>query len=201
MITTANDEKIKNIKKIVDDIANKKAEKLVLGAQRLAESEIKKQKELLEVETNLKIRQAEAEAEKTKMQEILECEAVKKKNLVAQRNYVAQKTFAELEFKLQEYVSSPEYIKNEKEKLVNLKDMFADEGTIMFVKSADVENFKKIVKEVFKAEVQVRVDEKIRFGGFALKNENKKLGVDLLLDSALEEEKKQFFSFAGLTIA
>lgn len=201
MITTANDEKIKNIKKIVDDIANKKAEKLVLGAQKLAVSEIKRQKELLEVETNLKIRQAEAEAEKTKMQEILECEAVKKKNLVAQRNYVAQKTFAELEFKLQEYVSSPEYIKNEKEKLVNLKDMFADEGTIMFVKSADVENFKKIVKEVFKAEVQVRVDEKIRFGGFALKNENKKLGVDLLLDSALEEEKKQFFSFAGLTIA
>lgn len=201
MITTANDEKIKNIKKIVDDIANKKAEKLVLGAQKLAESEIKRQKELLEVETNLKIRQAEAEAEKTKMQEILECEAVKKKNLVAQRNYVAQKTFAELEFKLQEYVSSPEYIKNEKEKLVNLKDMFADEGTIMFVKSADVENFKKIVKEVFKTEVQVRVDEKIRFGGFALKNENKKLGVDLLLDSALEEEKKQFFSFAGLKIA
>ena len=201
MITTANDEKIKNIKKIVDDIANKKAEKLVLGAQRLAESEIKRQKELLEVETSLKIRQAEAEAEKTKMQEILECEAVKKKNLVAQRNYVAQKTFAELEFKLEEYVSSPEYIKNEKEKLANLKDIFADEGTIMFVKSADVENFKKIVKEVFKAEVQVRVDEKIRFGGFALKNENKKLGVDLLLDSALEEEKKQFFSFAGLTIA
>lgn len=201
MITTANDEKIKNIKKIVDDIANKKAEKLVLGAQKLAESEIKKQKELLEVETNLKIRQAEAEAEKTKMQEILECEAVKKKNLVAQRNYVAQKTFAELEFKLEEYVSSPEYIKNEKEKLVSFKDIFADEGTIVFVKSADVENFKKIVKEVFKAEVQVRVDKKIRFGGFVLKNKNKKLGVDLLLDSALEEEKKQFFSFAGLTIA
>lgn len=201
MITTANDEKIKNIKKIVDDIANKKAKKLVLGAQRLAESEIKKQKELLEVETNLKIRQAEAEAEKTKMQEILECEAIKKKNLIAQRNYVAQKTFAELEFKLEEYVSSPEYIKNEKEKLVSLKDIFADEDTIMFVKSADVENFKKIVKEVFKAEVQVRVDKKIRFGGFVLKNENKKLGVDLLLDSALEEEKKQFFSFAGLTIA
>lgn len=201
MITTANDEKIKNIKKIVDDIANKKAEKLVLGAQKLAESEIKKQKELLEVETNLKIRQAEAEAEKTKMQEILECEAVKKKNLVAQRNYVAQKTFAELEFKLEEYVSSPEYIKNEKEKLVSFKDMFADKGTIVFVKDADVENFKKIVKEVFKAEVQVRVDEKIRFGGFVLRNENKKLSVDLLLDSALEEEKKQFFSFAGLTIA
>ncbi len=201
MITTANDEKIKNIKKIVDDIANKKAEKLVLGAQRLAESEIKRQKELLEVKTNLKIRQAEAEAEKTKMQEVLECEAVKKKNLVAQRNYVAQKTFAELEFKLEEYISSPEYIKSEKEKLVSLKDMFADEGTIMFVKSADVENFKKIVKEVFEVEVQVRVDKKIRFGGFVLKNENKKLGVDLLLDSALEEEKKQFFSFAGLTIA
>lgn len=201
MITTANDEKIKNIKKIVDDIANKKAEKLVLGAQKLAESEIKKQKELLEVETNLKIRQAESEAEKTKMQEILECEAVKKKNLVAQRNYVAQKTFAELEFKLQEYVSSPEYIKNEKEKLVSFKDIFADEGTIVFVKSADAENFKKIVKEVFEVEVQVRVDKKIRFGGFALKNENKKLGVNLLLDSALEEEKKQFFSFAGLTIA
>ena len=102
---------------------------------------------------------------------------------------------------MEEYVSSPEYIKNEKEKLANLKDIFADEGTIMFVKSADVENFKKIVKEVFKAEVQVKVDEKIRFGGFVLKNENKKLGVDLLLDSALEEEKKQFFSFAGLTIA
>ncbi|MBQ3876101.1 MAG: hypothetical protein II796_01045 [Oscillospiraceae bacterium] len=201
MITTANDEKIKNIKKIVDDIANKKAEKLVLGAQKLAESEIKKQKELLEVETNLKIRQAEAEAEKTKMQEILECEAVKKKNLVAQRDYVTQKTFAELEFKLQEYVSSPEYIKNEKEKLVSFKDIFADEGTIVFVKSADAENFKKIVKEVFEVEVQVRVDKKIRFGGFALKNENKKLGVNLLLDSALEEEKKQFFSFAGLTIA
>ena len=200
MITTANDEKIKNIKKIVDDIANKKAEKLVLGAQRLAESEIKRQKELLEVKTNLKIRQAEAEAEKTKMQEVLECEAVKKKNLVAQRNYVAQKTFAELEFKLEEYISSPEYIKSEKEKLVSLKDMFADEGTIMFVKSADVENFKKIVKEVFEVEIQVRVDKKIRFGGFVLKNENKKLGVDLLLDSALEEEKKQFFSFAGLTI-
>ena len=201
MITTADDEKIKNIKKIVDDIANKKAEKLVLGAQKLAESEIKKQKELLEVETNLKIRQAEAEAEKTKMQEILECEAVKKKNLVAQRDYVTQKTFAELEFKLQEYVSSPEYIKNEKEKLVSFKDIFADEGTIVFVKSADAENFKKIVKEVFEVEVQVRVDKKIRFGGFALKNENKKLGVNLLLDSALEEEKKQFFSFAGLTIA
>ncbi len=201
MITTANDEKIKNIKKIVDDIANKKAEKLVLGAQKLAESEIKKQKELLEVETNLKIRQAEAEAEKTKMQEILECEAVKEKNLVAQRNYVAQKTFAELEFKLEEYVSSPEYIKNEKEKLVSFKDIFADEGTIVFVKSADAENFKKIVKEVFEVEVQVRVDKKIRFGGFVLRNENKKLSVDLLLDSALEEEKKQFFSFAGLTIA
>lgn len=201
MITTADDEKIKNIKKIVDDIANKKAEKLVLEAKKLAESEIKKQKELLEVETNLKIRQAEAEAEKTKMQEILECEAVKKKNLVAQRDYVTQKTFAELEFKLQEYVSSPEYIKNEKEKLVSFKDIFADEGTIVFVKSADAENFKKIVKEVFEVEVQVRVDKKIRFGGFALKNENKKLGVNLLLDSALEEEKKQFFSFAGLTIA
>lgn len=201
MITAANDERIKNIKKIVDDIASKKAEKLVLGAQKLAESEIKKQKELLESEINLKLKQAETEAEKTKNQEVLECEAVKKKNLIAQRDSIAQRTFAELELKLEEYVSSPEYIKNEKEKLASLKSMFADKDTIVFVKSADVENFKKIVKEVFKAEVQVKADEKIRFGGFVLKNENKKLSVDLLLDSALEEEKKQFFSFAGLTIA
>ena len=118
-------------------------------------------------------------------------------------DYFMEKKINELikKFKLEEYVSSPEYIKNEKEKLVSFKDMFADKGTIVFVKTADVENFKKIVKEVFKAEVQVRVDEKIRFGGFVLRNENKKLSVDLLLDSALEEEKKQFFSFAGLTIA
>ena len=200
MITTVNDEKIKNIKKIVDDIANRKAEKLVLEAKRLAGSEIKKQKELLESEINLKLKQAEAEAEKTKKQEVLECEAVKKKNLIAQRDSVAQRTFAELELKLEGYVSSPEYIKNEKEKLASFKSMFADKDTIVFVKSADVESFEKIVKEVFEVEVQVRVDKKIRFGGFVLKNENKKLSVDLLLDTALENEKKQFFSFAGLAI-
>ena len=200
MITTVNDEKIKNIKKIVDDIANRKAEKLVLEAKRLAGSEIKKQKELLESEINLKLKQAEAEAEKTKKQEVLECEAVKKKNLIAQRDSVAHRTFAELELKLEGYVSSPEYIKNEKEKLASFKSMFADKDTIVFVKSADVESFEKIVKEVFEVEVQVRVDKKIRFGGFVLKNENKKLSVDLLLDTALENEKKQFFSFAGLAI-
>ena len=200
MITTVNDEKIKNIKKIVDDIANRKAEKLVLEAKRLAGSEIKKQKKLLESEINLKLKQAEAEAEKTKKQEVLECETIKKKNLIAQRDNVAQRTFAELELKLEEYVKSPEYIKNEKEKLAGFKSMFADKDTIVFVKSADVENFKKIVKEVFEVEVQVRVDKKIRFGGFVLKNENKKLSVDLLLDTALENEKKQFSSFAGLAI-
>ena len=200
MITTVNDEKIKNIKKIVDDIANRKAEKLILEAQRLAGSEIKKQKKLLESEINLKLKQAEAEAEKTKKQEVLECEAIKKKNLIAQRDSVAQRTFAELEFKLEGYVSSPEYIKNEKEKLAGFKSMFADKDTIVFVKSADVESFEKIVKEVFEVKVQVKADNKIRFGGFVLKNENKKLSVDLLLDTALEEEKKQFFSFAGLAI-
>ena len=200
MVTIANEEKIKNIKKIVDDIANRKAEKLILEAKRLAGSEIKKQKKLLEVETNLKIRQAEAEVEKTKMQEVLECEAIKKKNLIAQRDNVAQRTFAELEFKLEGYVSSPEYIKNEKEKLASFKSVFADKDTIVFVKSADVESFEKIVKEVFEVKVQVKADNKIRFGGFVLKNENKKLSVDLLLDTALEEEKKQFFSFAGLAI-
>ena len=200
MVTIANEEKIKNIKKIVDDIASRKAEKLVLEAQRLVESEVKKQKELLESETNLKLKQAEAEAEKTKKQEVLECEAVKKKNLIAQRDSVAQRTFAELELKLEEYVKSPEYIENEKEKLASLKSMFADKDTIVFVKNADVDKFKKIVEEVFEVEVQVRVDDKIRFGGFVLKNENKKLSVDLLLDTALENEKKQFFSFAGLAI-
>ncbi|MBQ3068181.1 MAG: hypothetical protein IJC97_04040 [Oscillospiraceae bacterium] len=200
MITTVNDEKIKNIKKIVDDIASRKAEKLILEAQRLAGSEIKKQKKLLESEINLKLKQAEAEAEKTKKQEVLECEAIKKKNLIAQRDSVAQRTFAELELKLEEYVSSPEYIKNEKEKLASLKSMFADKDTIVFVKNADVDKFKKIVEEVFEVKVQVKADDKIRFGGFVLKNENKKLSVDLLLDTALEEEKKQFFSFAGLAI-
>ena len=200
MITTVNDEKIKNIKKIVDDIASRKAEKLILEAQRLAGSEIKKQKKLLESEINLKLKQSEAEAEKTKKQEVLECEAIKKKNLIAQRDSVAQRTFAELELKLEEYVSSPEYIKNEKEKLASLKSMFADKDTIVFVKNADVDKFKKIVEEVFEVKVQVKADDKIRFGGFVLKNENKKLSVDLLLDTALEEEKKQFFSFAGLAI-
>ena len=200
MVTIANEEKIKNIKKIVDDIANRKAEKLILEAQRLAGSEIKKQKKLLESEINLKLKQAEAEAEKTKKQEVLECEAIKKKNLIAQRDSVAQRTFAELELKLEEYVKSPEYIENEKEKLASLKSMFADKDTIVFVKNADVDKFKKIVEEVFEVEVQVRVDDKIRFGGFVLKNENKKLSVDLLLDTALENEKKQFFSFAGLAI-
>ena len=200
MITTVNDEKIKNIKKIVDDIASRKAEKLILEAQRLAGSEIKKQKKLLESEINLKLKQAEAEAEKTKKQEVLQCEAIKKKNLIAQRDSVAQRTFAELELKLEEYVSSPEYIKNEKEKLASLKSMFADKDTIVFVKNADVDKFKKIVEEVFEVKVQVKADDKIRFGGFVLKNENKKLSVDLLLDTALEEEKKQFFSFAGLAI-
>ena len=200
MITTVNDEKIKNIKKIVDDIANRKAEKLVLEAKRLAGSEIKKQKKLLESEINLKLKQAEAEAEKTKKQEVLECETIKKKNLIAQRDNVAQRTFAELELKLEEYVSSPEYIKNEKEKLAGFKSMFADKDTIVFVKSADVESFEKIVKEVFEVKVQVKADNKIRFGGFVLKNENKKLSVDLLLDTALENEKKQFSSFAGLAI-
>ena len=130
----------------------------------------------------------------------MECEAIKKKNLIAQRDSVAQRTFAELEFKLEGYVSSPEYIKNEKEKLAGFKSMFADKDTIVFVKSADVESFEKIVKEVFEVKVQVKADNKIRFGGFVLKNENKKLSVDLLLDTALEEEKKQFFSFAGLAI-
>lgn len=200
MVTIANEEKIKNIKKIVDDIANRKAEKLVLEAQRLVESEVKKQKELLESEINLKLKQTEAEAEKTKRQEVLECEAVKKKNLIAQRNSVAQRTFAELELKLEEYVKSPEYIKNEKEKLAGLKDVFADKNTIVFVKSADVKNFKKIIEEIFEVKVQVQADDKIRFGGFMLKNENKRLSVDLLLDTALEREKKQFFSFAGLVI-
>lgn len=200
MVTIANEEKIKNIKKIVDDIASRKAEKLVLEAQRLVESEVKKQKELLESETNLKLKQAEAEAEKTKKQEVLECEAVKKKNLIAQRDSVAQRTFAELELKLEEYVKSPEYIENEKEKLASFKSMFADKDTIVFVKNADVDKFKKIVEEVFEVKVQVKADDKIRFGGFVLKNENKKLSADLLLDTALENEKKQFFSFAGLAI-
>mgnify|MGYP006056992939 CR=1 FL=1 len=200
MVTIANEEKIKNIKKIVDDIASRKAEKLVLEAQRLVESEVKKQKELLESEANLKLKQAEAEAEKTKKQEVLECEAVKKKNLIAQRDSVAQRTFAELELKLEEYVKSPEYIENEKEKLASFKSMFADKDTIVFVKNADVDKFKKIVEEVFEVKVQVKADDKIRFGGFVLKNENKKLSADLLLDAALENEKKQFFSFAGLAI-
>ncbi|MGN1034408.1 MAG: hypothetical protein ACI4PK_02305 [Oscillospiraceae bacterium] len=200
MVTIANEEKIKNIKKIVDDIASRKAEKLVLEAQRLVESEVKKQKELLESETNLKLKQAEAEAEKTKKQEILECEAIKKKNLIAQRDSVAQRTFVELELKLEEYVSSLEYIRNEKEKLANLRGMFANKDTIVFVKNADVDKFKKIVEEVFEVKVQVKADDKIRFGGFVLKNENKKLSVDLLLDTALESEKKQFFSFARLAI-
>ena len=200
MVTIANEEKIKNIKKIVDDIASRKAEKLVLEAQRLVESEVKKQKELLESETNFKLKQVEAEAEKTKKQEVLECEAIKKKNLIAQRDSVAQRTFAELELKLEEYVKSPEYIENEKEKLASLKSMFADKDTIVFVKNADVDKFKKIVEEVFEVKVQVKADDKIRFGGFVLKNENKKLSVDLLLDTALENEKKQFFSFAGLAI-
>ena len=200
MVTIANEEKIQNIKKIVDDIASRKAEKLVLEAQRLVESEVKKQKELLESETNFKLKQVEAEAEKTKKQEVLECEAIKKKNLIAQRDSVAQRTFAELELKLEEYVKSPEYIENEKEKLASLKSMFADKDTIVFVKNADVDKFKKIVEEVFEVKVQVKADDKIRFGGFVLKNENKKLSVDLLLDTALENEKKQFFSFAGLAI-
>lgn len=200
MVTIANEEKIKSIKKIVDDIASRKAEKLVLEAQRLVESEVKKQKELLESEANLKLKQAEAEAEKTKKQEVLECEAVKKKNLIAQRDSVAQRTFAELELKLEEYVKSPEYIENEKEKLASFKSMFADKDTIVFVKNADVDKFKKIVEEVFEVKVQVKADDKIRFGGFVLKNENKKLSADLLLDAALENEKKQFFSFAGLAI-
>lgn len=200
MVIIANEEKIKNIKKIVDDIASRKAEKLVLEAQRLVESEVKKQKELLESETNFKLKQVEAEAEKTKKQEVLECEAIKKKNLIAQRDSVAQRTFAELELKLEEYVKSPEYIENEKEKLASLKSMFADKDTIVFVKNADVDKFKKIVEEVFEVKVQVKADDKIRFGGFVLKNENKKLSVDLLLDTALENEKKQFFSFAGLAI-
>ena len=200
MSAIANDEKIKNIKKIVYEIANKKAEKLVLEAQKLAEFEVKKQKELLESENNLKLRQVEAEAEKAKMQKALECEATKKEILIAQRNSIAERTFAELERKLEEYVRSPEYVKNEKEKLASFKNIFAYKDTVVFVKSADVESFERITEEVFKIKVQVKAESKIKFGGFMLKNENKKLGVDLLLDTALAKEKKQFFSFARLTI-
>ena len=201
MKTAIDMNKLKNIEKIVQTIASEQAKKMMFKADAFSKGELEKTKEELEAKQELAKAQAECSFKRERIQRLLKLEATQKERLIELRNKIRDEVFRKVESKLQKYIETDDYLYSELEKLLSLEDLLKSDDVVVFVRPQDVERFKLALQEKLGHDIMVIADDKIAFGGFRLRNNEKRICVDATIGLAIDEEKQGFFAFAGLEIA
>ncbi len=187
------------MKEEIERLASLEEERILAEAKQLEEeaynqikAEAKKDaeallaKELAEISSSASVEASLSQEEKTK-------------KLVVKRDEYVTNIFKEAKDKLVTFVSSKDYQKYLIKHMEEICKLYQMEDSILELREEDMK-YKDELIEAYGIALEVKTSDKIKIGGFIIKNKVTNVVVDESLDSALESQKDWFYKTSGLMI-
>lgn len=187
------------MKEEIERLASLEEEKILTEAKQLEEevySQIKAEakkdaeallaKELAEISSNASVEASLSQEEKTK-------------KLVIKRDEYVTNIFEEAKDKLLAFVNSQDYQTYLIKHMEEICKLYQMEDSVLELRKEDMKYQDKLIKAYGMA-LEVEESDKIKIGGFIIKNKVTNVVVDESLDSALENQKDWFYQTSGLMI-
>lgn len=187
------------MKEEIERLASLEEERILAEAKQLEEeaynqikAEAKKDaeallaKELAEISSSASVEASLSQEEKTK-------------KLVVKRDEYVTNIFKEAKDKLITFVSSKDYQKYLIKHMEEICKLYQMEDSILELREEDMK-YKDELIEAYGIALEVKTSDKIKIGGFIIKNKVTNVVVDESLDSALESQKDWFYKTSGLMI-
>lgn len=128
--------------------------------------------------------------------ELSETETKEIEKLVARRKEITEKVFSDAVEKIKAFAKSDKYHGFVMASVNNIKSKIGDDSVI-FISPSD-ERFESEIKALGN---EVKFDDQIKLGGCKGENARTAMTADDTLDSRLEEEKKKFYGYSGLSLS
>lgn len=128
--------------------------------------------------------------------ELSETETKEIEKLVARRNKITEKVFADAVERIKAFTTSDKYHDFVMTSVKNIKATIGDDSVI-YLSPGD----KQFENEIKALGNEVVFDDKIRLGGCKGENLRTAMTADDTLDSRLEEEKQKFYGYSGLSLS
>lgn len=173
--------------------------------QILKDIEAYKIRDLREAETTAKIEadrlivKEVAEARNNIVREMSHKEINARRELLEKRQKIANKVFEQAAQVLADYTAKPDYVKTLQKFATEMASVLTKPGTVVYMKSGDLK-CRDVIAATFGANATIKVDDKIKIGGFRGENAEMRLVVDSTLDSMLEDQRGWFEENSGMAV-
>lgn len=194
MINNAN--KTERFKNAINSDAEARCDKIKKDVDEYIENELKKTRRLARLNVR-PVRSSEFDRLNEEINaELSETETKQTEKLVARRNEITEKVFADAEKKIVEFTASDKYHDFIMTSVKNIKSAIGD-ASVIYLRPAD----KRFEAEIKALGNEVEYDGLIKLGGCKGMNSQTAMAADDTLDSRLEEEKQSFYGYSGLSLS
>ncbi len=184
------DNHLENLSKAIIADAEKTAEQMISEAKAKAEAILSEAVTQYEAEDSFLVENKERLAREKFSKEISHEDFSLKRSVLAYRNELVEGIYSAVSEKLNAYVTGDEYKQYLKNSLVKAdKELKISNDCIVYCNKRDTDILTDLVKPYNCA---VSQDRAIIYGGISVYYPEKKLYNDLTLDTAFEEQKKEF---------
>lgn len=128
--------------------------------------------------------------------ELSETETKGIEKLVERRSEITEKVFSQAEAKIKAFTQSDSYRDFVLNSVSKIKSVIGD-GAVIILSPED----KRFESEIKALGCEVRYDEDIKLGGCKGENPSTAMTADDTLDARLEAEKRNFYSYSGLSLS
>lgn len=191
-----NTDKLGMFRTELEKISSEEAEKLLSAAQKQADSGLSDLKDGLDRKRSEMVKKAEETAHTEEKKRVSEVRFAENRRVLVHRAEIVDEFFAGIEKKLAEMLDSKEYSRY-LEKCLTEAEKYCqiDSGVTIFCRERDCGVIKTLAPKA-----AVEISDKIKLGGFLLKNGEQSAIVDFTLDTVLVQERERFSTCAELQL-
>lgn len=146
-----------------------------------------------------KVQEKSADIRTATVRKVSVAQSEARQRLLKKRGELADKVFAKLRLRLEDYVKTPQYTVAILEELTSLKGEYNHASSTVYLREADM-NLNGSISKVLEG-VKLEADPTIRIGGWKLLNTDAGIVINETLDDRLEGQKAWFLANSGLSIA
>lgn len=195
----SNDEKISKFNLAINHYAEEQRAKIQQEVDEFKQHELEETEIEVLTEAYHLIQKEMAEMRSGITQEMAHRGMDARRELLAQRQKIADEVFERCFNSLQEYTQKSEYSALLEKFAKNLSSTFTEPGTVFCIK-ADDEKYKTQIEKAFGSSCTFKTDNQIILGGIRAYNLEMGIMADETLDTMLEDQREWFEENSGMAV-
>lgn len=195
----SNMEKLSGFYSAINHYADAQREQILKDIEAYKIKSLREAESTAKIEADRLIKKEVAAASSNIVREMSHKEIDARRVLLEKRQKIANDVFAKAAEELVAYTGKMDYATTLRRNASEMAKVLTEPGTVIYIKDGDAKA-KEVATAVFGANATVKVDKKIKIGGFRGENLAMRLVVDATLDAMLEEQRSWFEENSGMAV-